>query len=387
MQFTDLVLSIRHLDTSLRKGVSSVANCTLTVRNWVVGAWILEFEQDGADRAAYGERLVPDLAENLALPGLGASSLWACRQFFAQYPGILQTLSGESLAGTPQLLPILQTLSGESSQAPIVSLTRLRHLVADRVAADGSTRPGYALPPERLLQSLSFSHFVELMKLDDPLKRVFYEIEAVRGAWTVRALKRQIGSLLFERTGLSTDKEKLTRLAHESAETLRPVDIIRDPYVFEFLGLTPAEALREKDLESALIDHLQAFLLELGHGFCFEARQKKIRIGSTDYFIDLVFYHRRLKCHVLIDLKAEPFTHANAGQINTYLSYYRKHEMSEGDRPPVGLLLCTDKDHALAEYALGDMDERLFISTYRLELPDKSQLEAFLQAEAKRLGF
>jgi hypothetical protein len=145
--------------------------------------------------------------------------------------------------------------------------------------------------------------------------------------------------------------------------------------------------LREKDLESALLDHHQAFLLELGHGFCFEARQKKIRIGSTDYFIDLVFYHRRLKCHVLIDLKAEPFTHANAGQINTYLSYYRKHEMSEGDRPPVGLLLCTDKDHALAEYALGDMDERLFISTYRLELPDKSQLEAFLQAEAKRLGF
>jgi hypothetical protein len=236
MHFTDLVLSIRHLDTSLRKGVSSVANCALTVRNWVIGAWILEFEQDGADRAAYGERLVPDLAENLALPGLGASSLWACRQFFAQYPGILQTLSGESLAGTPQLLPILQTLSGESSQAPIVSLTRLRDLVADRVAADGSTRPGFALPPERLLQSLSFSHFVELMKLDDPLKRVFYEIEAVRGAWTVRALKRQIGSLLFERTGLSTDKEKLTRLAHESAETLRPVDIIRDPYVFEFLA-------------------------------------------------------------------------------------------------------------------------------------------------------
>lgn len=153
MQFTDLVISIRHLDTSLRKGVSSVANCALTVRNWVIGAWILEFEQDGADRAAYGERLVPDLAENLALPGLG------------QYPGILQTLSGEY------------------SQAPIVRLTRLRDLVADRVAADGSTRPGFALPPERLLQSLSFSYFVELMKLDAPLKRVFYEIEAVRGAW------------------------------------------------------------------------------------------------------------------------------------------------------------------------------------------------------------
>lgn len=387
MQFDELILSIRHLDTSLRKGVSSVANCALTVRNWVIGAWIVEFEQDGADRAAYGERLVPDLAENLGLPGLGASSLWACRQFFLQYPAILQTLSEESLTQTPQLLPILQTLSGESAPAPGIRLDHLRSLAKRRTDSAAIIRPGFAAPPHRLLQSLSFSHFVELMKLDDPLKQAFYELEAIRGSWTVRALKRQIGSLLFERTGLSTDKEKLTRLAHESADALQPVDIIRDPYVFEFLGLTPAETFRESDLENALIDHLQTFLLELGHGFCFEARQKKIRIGSTDYFVDLVFYHRRLKCHVLIDLKAEPFTHANAGQLNTYLSYYRKHEMSEGDRPPVGLLLCTDKDHALAEYALGGMDERLFISTYRLELPDKSQLEAFLRAEAKRLGF
>jgi len=378
MQFTDLVLNIRHLDDSLRSGVAAVANSALSARNWVVGAWIVQFEQNGADRAAYGERLIAVLAERLELKGLGVVNLAACRLFYQSYPEILLTMSEKSSHAQS---PIFQTLSEKwRSSNPSKGF----HLIAS--GPESSSRPDFAVPPDRLLQSLSFSHFVELMKLDDALKRAFYEIEAIRGAWPVRALKRQIGSLLFERTGLSTDKEKLTRLAHESTAQLQPADIIRDPYIFEFLGLTPTEALRESDLENALIDHLQAFLLELGHGFCFEARQKKIRIGTTDYFVDLVFYHRRLKCHVLIDLKAEPFTHANAGQLNTYLNYYRKHEMSEGDRPPVGLLLCTDKDHALAEYALGGMDENLFISTYSLALPDKAQLEAFLRSEAARLS-
>ena len=379
MNFDSLVRQIQSLDAALKREVAGTANASLTIRNWLVGAWVVEFEQRGADRAAYGDRLIPALAERIALKGLGASAVWASRQFFLTYPEILQTLSGES-ERLPIGFTILQTLTGESSGEEPRSFPLLK------ASRRSSNRPDFAPPPGHLLQCLSFSHFVELIKLEDPLKRTFYEIEAVRGSWTVRALKRQIGSLLYERTGLSEDKGKLARLANESSEMMKPSDIIRDPYVFEFLGMKSSEAMRESDLESALLDHLQDFLLELGNGFCFEARQKKIRIGTTDYFIDLVFYHRLLKCHVLIDLKAEAFSHANAGQLNTYLNYYRKHEMDSADRSPVGLLLCTDKDHALAEYALGGMDENLFVSTYRVALPDKTDLEAFLRAEAKRLG-
>lgn len=380
MNFEGLVQSIQSLDATLRQRVAGAANASLTIRNWLVGAWVVLFEQQGTDRAAYGERLIPTLSERLGIKGLGNSTIWSSRQFFLTYPEMLQTLSG-ALAGDSATPFILQTLSGES--AGHANLNRLVQAFTPR----STDRPNFAPASDLLLQRLSFSHFVELIKLEDPLKRTFYEIEAVRGSWTVRALKRQIGSLLYERSGLSSDKDKLSRLAHMTCEAIQPADIIRDPYIFEFLGLEATEAMRENDLETALLDHLQDFLLELGRGFCFEARQKKIRIGTTDYFIDLVFYHRRLKCHVLIDLKTEPFTHGNAGQLNTYLNYYRKHEMDSGDRPPVGLMLCTDKDHALAEYALGGMDENLFVSTYRVVLPDKAELEAFLRSQTRHLGF
>jgi predicted nuclease of restriction endonuclease-like (RecB) superfamily len=254
-----------------------------------------------------------------------------------------------------------------------------------QTASGFSARPDFAVPVVTLIQKLTFSHFVELLRLDDPLQRAFYEMECVKGVWSVRELKRQIGSLLFERLGLSTDKEKLLRLTAEEVTPFLPADIIKDPYIFEFLGLAPKEVFREKDLETALLDHLQEFLLELGNGFCFEDRQKKIRIGHSDYFVDLVFYHRKLHCHVLIELKVEPFNHVNAGQLNTYVNYYRKREMAEGDNPPIGLLLCTDKDHALVEYALGGMDENLFVSTYKVALPKAEELEAFLLRESKDL--
>lgn len=379
MDFETLVRNIHSLDANLRQRVAGAANTSLTARNWLIGAWVVAFEQRGADRAAYGERLIPALSKRLGIKGLGSSVIWSSRQFFLTYPEILQTLSGELSLDAPNS-SIFQTLSGDSYQQATTTV------IVETVAQRPSSRPDFAPKPDLLLNRLSFSHFVELIKLDDALQRTFYEIEAIRGAWSVRTLKRQIGSLLFERSGLSTDKDKLARLARENCEKFEPSDIIRDPYIFEFLGLQPAEAMRESDLETALLDHLREFLLELGHGFCFEARQKKIRIGTTDYFIDLVFYHRRLKCHVLIELKTEPFNHGNAGQLNTYLNYYRKHEMESADRPPVGLLLCTGKDHALAEYALGGMDENLFVSTYRVALPDKTDLEAFLRSEARQLG-
>ena len=189
--------------------------------------------------------------------------------------------------------------------------------------------------------------------------------------------------LYYERSGLSKDKKKLAELVRAGAETAEPRLAIRDPYVFEFLGIQPQEVMSESELEDALLDKLQDFLLELGHGFCFEARQKRILIGDTHGFVDLVFYHRVLKCHVLVELKVATFTQEHLGQLNTYVSWYKKNVMTAGDNPPVGILLCTQKDHALVEYALAGISNRLFISKYQLNLPKKEEMQRFIDEQIK----
>ena len=236
---------------------------------------------------------------------------------------------------------------------------------------------------EKMVSSLSYSHFEQLTILDDVLKRTFYEIECIRGNWSVWELKRQIASLYYERSGLSRDKKKLAALAQKGAGAADPKLAIRDPYVFEFLGLKPKEVMGESHLEDRLIDKLEEFLLELGHGFCFEARQKRILIGDEHFFVDLVFYHRVLKCHVLVELKLEKFNHENIGQLNMYVTWYRKNMMTEGDNPPVGILLCTDKNHALVEYALAGMDNGLFVSKYQFELPKKEEMRRFIEEQIR----
>ncbi len=241
--------------------------------------------------------------------------------------------------------------------------------------------PKFKMSRRELVQRFSFSHFAELIQIDEPLKRAFYEVECYRGNWSVRELRRQIASLYFERTGLSKNKKKLSELAQAKAQPQTAKDILRDPYVFEFLGLKSKEVMGESDLEDALLDKLEDFLLELGHGFCFEARQKRVVIGGQHCFIDLVFYHRILKCHVLIELKADDFKHEHLGQLNTYVSWYGKHEMSEGDNPPIGILLCTTKNHAMVEYALAGIDNRLFVSKYQLELPKKEEIRRFIEEQ------
>jgi predicted nuclease of restriction endonuclease-like (RecB) superfamily len=239
---------------------------------------------------------------------------------------------------------------------------------------------------ETLVNRLSYSHLELIVDLDDELKRDFYAAECIRGNWSVRELKRQIASLYFERTGLSHDKARLAELVQASAEPASSGLAIRDPYVFEFLGLKPKEVMSESHLEDQLLGRLQEFLLELGHGFCFEARQKRMLIGESHGFIDLVFYHRILKCHVLIELKLEAFSHENIGQLNTYVSWYARNMRSEGDNPPVGILLCTQKDHALVEYALAGMDNHLFVSKYQLHLPKREQLQRELERTLKEEG-
>jgi len=241
--------------------------------------------------------------------------------------------------------------------------------------------PESSLRGQEIVTRLSFSHLSELLQVDERAKRAFYEHECIRGNWSARELKRQISSLYYERSGLSKNKEKLAAVIREKAETVSPSLAVRDPYVFEFLGLKSKEVMSESDLEDALLDRLQDFLLELGYGFCFEARQKRILIGKTHGFVDLVFYHRILKCHVLVELKVDEFSHQHLGQLNTYVSWYRKNMMAEGDNPPVGILLCTEKDHLLVEYALAGIDNKLFVSKYQLELPKKEQIIKFLEAE------
>ncbi|MBI1821761.1 MAG: DUF1016 family protein [Nitrospirae bacterium] len=241
----------------------------------------------------------------------------------------------------------------------------------------------FKLTAKNIAGKLSYSHLEQLVIIKDPGQRAFYESECIRGAWSVRELKRQIGTLYYERSGLSEDKARLVKLVQADAHKTEPRLAVRDPYVFEFLGIKPREVMGESELEDAILDKLQEFLLEMGHGFCFEARQKRILIGRTHGFVDLVFYHRVLKCHVLVELKVAAFTHEHLGQLNTYVNWYRKNMMTEGDNPPVGLLLCTDKDHALVEYALAGMDNHLFVSKYQLELPKKEDVQRFIEEQVR----
>jgi predicted nuclease of restriction endonuclease-like (RecB) superfamily len=230
---------------------------------------------------------------------------------------------------------------------------------------------------------LSWSHLIELIRLDDPWKRAFYENECLRGSWSKRELQRQIGSLLYERTGLSVDKQAVIERARRQAFDARVQisELIRDPYVLEFVGLAEQPRYTESDLETALLNHIQSFLLELGSGFCFEARQKRITVGNEHDYIDLVFYHRLLRCHLLIDLKVRHFQHGDAGQMNFYLNYWKRGVTSPEDNPPVGLLLCSDKDQTKVEYAIGGLDQQLFVSRYLVALPKPNEIEQLIERD------
>jgi predicted nuclease of restriction endonuclease-like (RecB) superfamily len=230
---------------------------------------------------------------------------------------------------------------------------------------------------DNLLTRLSFSHFIELLKAEAGAKRQFYEMEAIRNNWGVRTLKRAIDSLLFERTGLSSKKEQV-QLQFEKEEPTEPEAVFRNTYLLEFLGLEEKSAYTENDLEERIITNLQHFLLELGRGFCFEHRQRRITFGNKHYRIDLVFYHRILKCHVLLDLKIGEFVHSDAGQMNMYLNYYTENESHNGDNPPVGIILCSGKNEALVKYATMGLPQQVFVSKYLINLPTEKELQLIL---------
>lgn len=380
MNFELLVNTIQQTHNTLQRSTIKSINKHLTIRNWLVGFYIVEFEQKGLDRAKYGDKLLDELAHSINFKGLGARNLKLFRQFYNTYPQIVQTLSAQ-LEQLGFNNPIRQTLSDEF-QKPENQIIKIVQTLSAQFKS--ISQNDLQVLPDRLINSLSFSHFTLLFPIEDPLKRTFYEIECMKGNWSHDELRRQITTLYFERSGMSNDLDKLSRIVQEKSQALIPTDIIKSPFTFEFLGLKAKDVVYESDLEQALIDHLEEFLLELGHGFCFEAKQKRILIGDRYYFIDLVFYHRILKCHVLIDLKMKEVEHENIGQLKTYINYYKKNITLPDDNPPVALLLVTENNKELVEYAVADSDKDLFVSKYILELPSTEQLQEFIRKELLR---
>lgn len=311
-----------------REQASRAVNTILVETYWHIGRHIVEFEQSGKEKAEYGTELLDRLSKDLTLEfgkGFSRSNLFQIRQFYLKFPKI-------------------QTVSGQ----------------------------------------LSWSHYAEILKADNDLERSFYLKECEKENWSVRELKRQMKSMLFHRLALSKDKKGVLELAEKGAEIKNSADIIKDPYVFEFLGI-PHQKIVESELEARLIQNLEQFLLELGKGFAFVGRQYKITLSNRHFYVDLVFYHRILKCFVLIDLKSGEIEHYDIGQMNLYLNYFAKEENVEDDNPPIGIVLGAYKDQILVEYATENITNQLFVSKYELYLPNKqllaSELERVLSEE------
>lgn len=363
--FNDLASIVQTTHDAAQSSAVKAINRMQTMRNWLIGYYIVEFEQHGKDRAEYGSQLLKKLEERVNRKGLTRNTFQSSRNFYRLYPQMIENFQNR----------MCTTVSCKSTEdatsLPLEDVTRRTDIICPTVSCK------FVTSGETLLSKLSFSHINEIMKVADPLARYFYEQECIKCTWSVRELRRQISTNLYVRTGISSNPEKMLSLpsvqGHDSAELQ-----IRQPFTFEFLGLKAQEIVDEHDLEDALITHLQEFILELGKGFCFEARQKRIIIDDEYYYPDLVFYNRILHCGVIIELKNEEFSHENLGQLNAYVSYYKENEMHPGDNPPVGILLCTRKGKKMVEYALAGMDNQLFVSTYMLQLPDKKTLEDFL---------
>ncbi len=378
MNYKLLVKTISQTHYNLQKSATKAINLALTIRNWLIGYYIVEFEQQGEDRAAYGAELINRLAESLNQDSMSYRNLNLFRQFYIAYDQISPTISAK-----------LKLLGLDLSQN-IIPLTE-KALLSDNLNVEILQTPSAELSyksmdivDENLIIRLSFSHFSLLIQINDIIKRRFYENECIKGNWSVRELKRQINSLYFERSGMSRNFEKLHQIVQGKSEKIQVHDIIKSPFTFEFLGLKSSEVVYENDLEKALIDHLSEFLLELGNGFCFEAKQKRITIGDEYFFIDLVFYHRILKCHVLVELKTNEVKHEHIGQLKAYINYYKREIMPGDDNPPVGILLMTARNKALVEYTMADSDLSLFVSKYILELPRKEEFQRFINEELRK---
>ncbi len=349
---------IRQILESARATAARSVNTAQVIANWLIGREIVEEEQRGKRRAGYGEALLEDLSARLSADyksGYSVQTLRYFRQFYVEFPN---------------LIAIRHALRGEFKDLSVV--------VPATVPTDW--QPGVLNP------NLSWTHYRTLLRVDKTEARAFYEIEAINNNWSARELERQINSLLYDRLALSKDKRGLMRLATKGQEIQQPADVFKDPVVIEFLGLPEPPSLVESRLEQALIDNLQSFLLELGKGFAFVARQQRLTLDGDHFYIDLVFYHTVLKCYVLIDLKVGKLTHQDLGQLQFYVNYFDRERRTAGDQPTLGLILCSDKNEAVVQYTLGpDQKKQIFTSRYKLHLPTEAELAAELRREVKAL--
>ena len=321
---------VREILDAARRRVARSVNSEMVEAYWRIGAAIVEQEQKGSERAGYGESLIEDLSNRLRaakLKGFDKSNLWHMRNFYLKFPNFLDAVRRE----------------------------------------------------------LSWTHYRLLLKVESDAAREFYETESVAGNWSTRELERQISSHLFERTGASKDKRKMLEMGRASEDKYHPQDFVKDPFVLEFLNLKDAPHLTESDIEQALLDHLQEFLLEFGKGFSFVARQKRITIDGDHFYIDLVFYNRLLRCFVLIDLKIGKLNHQDIGQMQLYTNFYTRELLEEWENPTIGILLCADKNDAVVRYTLPADEKQIFAANYKLYLPSEAEILAEIKSEQEKL--
>jgi predicted nuclease of restriction endonuclease-like (RecB) superfamily len=380
-EYGGLIGGIAELLEASRHTAARTVNALMTATYWEIGRRIVEFEQRGKERAAYGEQLLAQLSADLTSRfgrGFGRRNLFQIRAFYLAYRSIVQTSSAqlvkEQTLSAQSGARILSTPSIESTQ-PIVSTASI-----ESPRKKGQTSSG-ELPVHDLAARfpLPWSHYVRLLSTKSAEARRFYETEALRGGWSVRQLDRQIASQFYERTAASRNKDAMLRkgAVARAGDSISADEEVRDPLVLEFLGLK--DEYSETDLEEALLRHLENFLLELGGDFAFVGRQRRLRIGDEWYRIDLLFFHRKLRCLVVIDLKVGKFTHADAGQMHLYLNYAREHWTQADENPPVGLILCAEKDDAIAKYALEGLPNKVLAREYKLALPDEKRLAAEIE--------
>ena len=375
MTFESLVGRINLVQDVLQAQAAHAVNLSLTARNWLVGYYIVEFEQHGEDRAKYGEKLINRLAERINRKGFEPRSLRVYRRVYLVYPqlgavigdylqkNVAFPLEYGNIGIWQSLIAKFQITDNQSDEIWRSALAKLE---------DWST------PADRLFYRLNYTCIAYLTSIEDPLKRAFYEQETICSCWTSRELDRQVSSQYYERMGMSKDKKALQRLMAKNAQQITPSDIIHNPVTLEFLGIRPYEDNTETKLESAILNNLQRFLLEMGRGFCFEYRQKRILVDQDYFKADLIFYHRILKCHVIIDLKIDRFRHEYASQLNLYMNYYKHEVMQQDDNPPIGILLCTDYGETTVQYAIEGLSQNIFVNKYRLQLPSEDEIRKYM---------
>ncbi|MEN9303512.1 MAG: hypothetical protein RL264_1941 [Bacteroidota bacterium] len=375
MNFESLVSLIEQTHHHFQQQAVKAVNVSLTVRNWLVGFYIVEFELNGEDRARYGDNLFSELGKKFQhIKGIDRRSLYRFKDFYKLYSH-LQT----------EIVPYTNFLSNFNSISIVGTVSPQLNSDSKMGTASPLSENKLLVPAHKILQNLSYSHLEKLIQIEDSLKRTYYEMACIKGTWSVKELKRQINTLAYERVGLSSNTHIAQEQLMSKISPELPENAIKNIYSFDFLGLKSDILIEEKDLETALLNHLQYFIQELGLGFCFENRQKRILIDEEYYFADLVFYHRILKCHVIVELKVDAFKPEYLSQLNTYVAYYNAEIKRVDDNPSIGILLCTEKGKKLVEYATAGLDNQLFVSKYLVELPKKEDLEAFILKELDRV--